>query len=218
MGGYGSGRTGGNPISELCRQIDIGWLAKAGKLREGMAISGQLHWLYCDRLLGSILYTCDLTDPQNALLILRFACGRQAEPVCQVIPLRSTVPHYGGRRWWMVCPLGNSHVTKLYLPPTGTRFASRAALRLGYRSQRIGRADKPGERLSGIERKLSWERSFHGLPARPKGMWRRTFERHLAEYVSLKRQADDYLIARAKRMAPSQFGLRDRAFVYQART
>lgn len=205
MGGYGSGRRGGKPISELCRQIDIGWLAKAGKLCEGVASSGRLRWLHCDRQIGSILYTCDLTDPHNARLILRFACGSQAEPVFQVIPLRSTVPNYGGRRWWMVCPLGKTHVTKLYLPPSGTRFASRAALRLGYRSQRIGRAEKPGERLSGIERKLSWERSFHGLPARPKGMWRRTFERHLAEYVSLKRQADNCMIAVARRIAPSHF-------------
>jgi hypothetical protein len=105
----------------------------------------------------------------------------------------------------MVCPFENVPVSKLYMPLNGDRFVSRAALRLGYRSQRIASADKPAHRLSRVERKLRWERSFHGLPARPKGMWRRTFERHLAEYMILIKQVDDRMAALARHMAPSHF-------------
>jgi hypothetical protein len=50
------------------------------------------------------------------------------------VTLVSTVPHYGGRRWWFICPIEKIRVSKLYLPPGATRFASRKAYDLTYRS------------------------------------------------------------------------------------
>jgi hypothetical protein len=50
------------------------------------------------------------------------------------ITLVSTVPHYGGRRWWFICPVKKIRVSKLYLPPGATQFASRKAHDLTYRS------------------------------------------------------------------------------------
>jgi hypothetical protein len=44
------------------------------------------------------------------------------------------VPHYGGRRWWFICPIKKIRVAKLYLPPGATQFASRKAHDLTYRS------------------------------------------------------------------------------------
>jgi hypothetical protein len=49
-------------------------------------------------------------------------------------------PHYGGLRWWFVCPLTRQgdnpprRVAKLYLPQGGRYFGSRAACGLTYRS------------------------------------------------------------------------------------
>jgi hypothetical protein len=48
----------------------------------------------------------------------------------------STVPHYGGRRWWFICPIKKIRVAKLFLPPGATQFASRKAHDLTYRSCR----------------------------------------------------------------------------------
>ena len=50
------------------------------------------------------------------------------------ISLVSTVPHYGGRRWWFICPIKKIRVAKLYLPPGATTFASRQTYSLTYRS------------------------------------------------------------------------------------
>jgi hypothetical protein len=48
--------------------------------------------------------------------------------------------HFGGRRWWGICPLVgngqacNRRVGKLYLPPGGRYFGCRQCYRLTYRS------------------------------------------------------------------------------------
>lgn len=199
MGGYGSGRTGGEPIAEQCRQIDIGLLAKSGKVFDGRATSGYMHWSFCGQSSGSIGYICDLTDPRNAKLILSFSrdAGRGAERVRQVIPLHFTVPHFGGRRWWMVCPFEHIPVAKLYMPMNGHHFASRKSLHLGYRSQRITPAAKPLERLFRVEAKLGRERGSVCRPVRPLGMWRRTYDRLVAEYDTLSGQVGEGMGARA---------------------
>ena len=50
------------------------------------------------------------------------------------VTLVSTVPHYGGRRWWFICPIKKIRVAKVFLPLGATRFASRKAHDLTYRS------------------------------------------------------------------------------------
>lgn len=68
---------------------------------------------------------------------LAYTRGRGADrkQVHQAVRLCHTVPHYGGRRWWMICPFRNIRVGKLYMPPGGDRFVSRQAWRLGYQCQ-----------------------------------------------------------------------------------
>jgi hypothetical protein len=50
-----------------------------------------------------------------------------------------TVPTYGGRRWWFLCPRTSRKSTKLYLPNGGWHFWSRQAYGLGYACQRDDR-------------------------------------------------------------------------------
>lgn len=69
-----------------------------------------------------------------AQLTLRYACN--GEPITQVITLGRTAPHFGGSRWWFVCPVTGGRVRALYLPPGATRWASRVGHDLRYQSQR----------------------------------------------------------------------------------
>lgn len=161
--------------------------AALGSLR-----SGSLHWTCGDRPSGNISYSCDMRDPMNASMELRFtittrATGERRDYV-QGVPLSFTVPNLGGKRWWMHCPVTNSRVAKLYCPPGGHEFASRRAWRLGYQSQRIAKRDRPFERLFALQRKLGCERGYERFPFKPKGMWNRTYERHLSRYLELDRQ------------------------------
>jgi hypothetical protein len=61
---------------------------------------------------------------------------RFVEPIL----LSSTVPNFGGVRWWFICPLIEDglackrRVKKLFLPPGETYFGCRACYRLTYES------------------------------------------------------------------------------------
>jgi hypothetical protein len=57
-----------------------------------------------------------------------------------LVRLACTRPHFGGRRWWFVCPIARGDdkpprcVAHLYLPSGGRYFGSRQAYGLTYRS------------------------------------------------------------------------------------
>jgi hypothetical protein len=52
-------------------------------------------------------------------------------------------PHFGGLRWWFVCPQLNRRMRKLYLPLGGRHFWSRRAYELAYASQRETKLPEP---------------------------------------------------------------------------
>ena len=68
----------------------------------------------------------------------------------------------------------------LYLAPGTEKFAGRMALGLAYRVERISRFDRPFEKLFRAQRRIGAAQCLGTIPARPKGMWRRTFARHSA--------------------------------------
>lgn len=187
MGGYGSGRYGGRPIAEHCLRIDLAWMMRRGLACEGRDYGGSLNWTSGGSPSGSIGYCAYLAEPGRERLELNYTRGNgdDAEHVNQTIRLTFTEPNYGGKRWFMICPYRNIRVGKLYLPPGGDRFASRQAWRLGYQSQRDAARDRPFEQLFRLQDKLSCERGWGNFPKRPKGMWRRTFERHMKEFITL---------------------------------
>ena len=184
MGGYGSGRSGGRPIAEHCLRIDLAWMLRNGYARDGEFRSGTLHWTCRGAPSGSISYSADFSQPGSERLKLCYTrgSGEDAEEVRQIVNLCHTVPHFGGKRWWMNCPLRGIRVGKLYNPPGGDRFASREAWRLGYQSQRDAPRDKAFERLFKLQEKLGCEQGWESYPLRPKGMWKRTYAKHMQRY------------------------------------
>lgn len=90
-----------------------------------------------------ITFFYDLRDADDAWLELNYRqfvrAGVHPE-VAQHIPLTFTKPHYGGRRWWMICD--GDRVAKVYRPPGANSFGSRRAWRLVYRSQRQSPKDR----------------------------------------------------------------------------
>lgn len=192
MGGWNSGRSGGGPIAEHALRIDLAWMIRTGRAVPGSHISSSLHWTCGGEPSGNIGYEAIMTDPDNSRLILTYTKGRDGarENVRQEIRLVHTQPHYGGKRWWMICPYGGGRCAKLFLPGNGDRFASRKAWRIGYRSQRVAGHDKPFERLNRLQRKLGCNEGYDEYPFRPKGMWQRTYERHMARYEEISDQCD----------------------------
>lgn len=187
MGGYNSGRSGGRPTADMSKRIDLAWMLRSRLAVPGQSISGTLSWNCGGEPAGSISYEADMRDPYNAEMRLSYTRGRErdAEHVKQSVRLVCTEPNFGGRRWWMICPYRHNRVGKLYLPNGGDRFAGRVAWRLGYHIQRVARRDRPFEKLFRLQKKLGSDQGWEAGLRRPKGMWHRTFERHMERYFEL---------------------------------
>lgn len=189
MGGYGSGRRCGDPVAEEALRIDIAWMVRAGRAVPGATVSGNLGWTCGGEPAGNVSYTCDMFDPDNATLELRFTVTRrstgEAKDYRQRVRLSYTVPNYGGKRWWMHCPATGERVGKLFCPAGAELFASRKAYRIGYRSQRVTKRDAVFERLFKLQKRLGCEQGWGNWITRPKGMHHRTFERLADEYEYL---------------------------------
>jgi len=187
MGGYGSGRSGGRPTADASLRIDIAWMLRTGHAKDGCRYAGGLNWTCRGRPSGSISYSAIMDEPGAERLELSYTreVGGEREHVRQTVRLCYTTPKFGGKRWWMVCPYRGIRVGKLYKPNGGDRFASRKAWRLGYHSQRIAAHDRPSEAMFRLQAKLGCPQGVDNWPTRPKGMWQRTFDRHMERFDEL---------------------------------
>lgn len=205
MGGWGSGRQGGRPTADASRRIDLAWMMRKGFAQPGQLRAGTLSWTCRDRPSGSISYVADMRDEAASELRLDYTRGdgADAEKVKQIIRLTFTEPNYGGRRWWMICPYQHNRVAKLYMPPGGDRFAGRRAWRLGYASQRCAPRDVPFERLFKLQSKLGCTQGWEQPIRRPKGMWKRTYDRLRQEYRQLDHQCGAVMLPVVERLTRS---------------
>jgi hypothetical protein len=171
----------------MSNRIDIAWMIRTKHAIPGCLVTGSLTWTCGGQPAGSIGYEADMREPDGGELRLIYTRGSGAneEHVRQTIRLTYTEPNYGGRRWWMICPYRGNRVGKLYLPGGGDRFAGRVAWRLGYHSQRVERSQRPFEALFRLQKKLGCEQGWEAPLIKPKGMWWRTFDRHLDRYGRL---------------------------------
>jgi hypothetical protein len=166
-------------------------MLRQGWAKDGTVGAGTLSWSSRGEPTATIGYQYDMLDPQQAHLILTYTRTPQGSPpekVEQRIHLTWTRPTYGGRRWWMICPYSGRRVGKLHLHPGSDRFASRLSWRLPYRSQRSAHRDRPFDRLFRLQRKLGSPDGWEAGLRRPRGMWSRTYERHLEHYWQLDNQ------------------------------
>jgi hypothetical protein len=141
LGGLGSGWQGSKKATvEGSLVLTASTLIRKRALIPGAWTRGSWGWTYDgdDRPIATIGYEADLTDQGNAWLRLHYRANE--EPVDYRVRLVTTTPHYGGRRWWFICPLVRRdggpprRVAKLYLPSGGKYFGSREGYGLTYTS------------------------------------------------------------------------------------
>lgn len=174
MGGARSGRWGGRPVVEVCRSVTIGSLTAGRRIEPGDCLRANIEWG------DGFALECGIrVEPEGdkALAVL-FYGGRR-----QDVPLVSRAMRFGGRRWWFLCPVYLDPVGALYLPAPASAFASRAAHRLGYRSQRVDRAGRLARRIIALQRALGDDGGYLLGPAPDKPLWMRwpTYDRLAAE-------------------------------------
>ena len=147
MGGYGSGWHGTKKATvDGSLVLSVSDLVRKGALVPGTRTSGTWCWTYRgeDKPHATIGYEADLRDRGTTWFRLDYRVD--GEPVDYRVQLVTTRPHYGGLRWWFLCPLvrpdggPSRRVGKLYLPPGACYFGSREGYRLTYTScQESGR-------------------------------------------------------------------------------
>jgi hypothetical protein len=152
MGGYGSGWQGTKKdVVDDSVVLSIKDLIRERVLVPGSYNRGSLTWRSAGgEASAEFEYESELRQDGTGSLFLRYiGAGQQ---FCHWVSLRSTVPHFGGRRWWFLCPLKGIRAAKLYLPAGATKFASRKAYDLTYRScqssWRLERVRRRTERLA----------------------------------------------------------------------
>ena len=200
MGGFGSGRTGGDGREkvEACRSIDVTLLHKAGCLRDGWA--GCWQWTSDGEKLGWINLRGE-ADQLHLSYRVRIA-GGEWEDVAEIVRIVYAPCRFGGVRPFFLCPgvACDRRVAKLHA--AGRYFLCRHCYRLAYASQSEGALDRTLRRASKIRRRLGGDPDMVApFPPKPKGMWRRSFDRLREQACAAEMLSEEAFTLRAERLA-----------------
>lgn len=134
MGGSGSGWRGTKKTTvEEGLTLSITRLVEKKVIGHGQHRTGIWGWSYGgSKWIAHLSYEVNTVDPANAWF--RIEHHVNGKPIDYRIRLETTSPHWGGVRWWFICPCSGRRATKLHLPPGGTYFARREVYDLTYRS------------------------------------------------------------------------------------
>ena len=193
-----SGASGWRPHIESALSLNVGSLFKAGALRAGATTSGSWQWSRDGKQVASIGYHATLSA-ESGELCLSYTWKRNGKPqdVTCAIHLSSLPLQYGGRRWYMHCPLTQRRVLKLYKFGGIEQFCCRTAIRPlpTYASQRTSGGSRIIDQRWALRRKLGDRFSdLFGAPCKPKRMRWRTFERYAARDAALAEAENGYLL------------------------
>ncbi len=200
MGGFNSGRRSGTPTVEDGHTLDLARLLRQGLAVPGALSRGSIVWTTTTgERRGTVGYEADLTTGDTGRMRLRYAAA--GKPQDYFVSLTTTPCHYGGQRWWFLCPSSGRRCRKLHLPPGGTIFAARQAYRLAYRSQRTTPMDRSHARQRRLYARLGGEYEYFEQPPprRPKGMRRATYERTVNRIIEARERHDEIFMAGAAR-------------------
>lgn len=194
MGGIGSGRhTGwGRSTVEQHLRLKIPYLQSRGLLNDKS--QEDCVWRKGQTVLGRIR----VAGGHDRLVISVLDGGGGVVGQSREVRLARRPLPFGGARSYFLCPgitpgsPCDRRVLHLYL--AGDQVVCRHCVQLPYASQRepelvraVRRGDRIRARLGG---QTGWALPF---PERPKGMWRRTYDRALAEWVEQEFRLDDAL-------------------------
>src|SRR5271166_4971025 len=203
MGGFGSGRPsgGGRDKVEACRSIDVNRLHREGCLCGGWM--GAWQWSRDGEKVASI----NLRGEHDRLhLTYRVRVGGgEWEDVVETVRIVRVVCRFGGARPYFICPgvvngiACGRRVAKLYGP--GRYFLCRHCYRLAHASQSEAAWDRTIRRANKIRQRLGGDPGMAApFPAKPKGMWRRTYERLRKHAFDAEMRSDEALSLRAERL------------------
>jgi hypothetical protein len=203
MGGSGSGNwyrgSKKDTTDDYCN-LYINYLVKHGYLKEGIYNGGgSLTWSVTrmgeKHTRSSISFKVNTLEGEGSYFQPIYTNSKTKEKFDYKIPITSTNPNYGGKRWWFICPLKgcSRRVGKLYL--TGTYFGCRKCLNLSYESQNEAPHYRMLHKAQAIHQKLGGSGCTYDWIKKPKYMHQKTYKRLINEMehydqLSIKSMAD----------------------------
>jgi hypothetical protein len=179
-------------------KLDLNSLARRGFIKFGANVGVRgISWSNSHQgAIASGVITADMTDPSNAWF--RITIGG----FVQQITLVSRPRHYGGRQWFLVCPVTHRLATVLWKPPAASRFCSRQAWgrQVAYRSQFLDRDSRAHHGQSKIHSRLcsigQFDPADWKFPPKPKWMRWKTYRGYEEKFDSYEEILDDSLFAK----------------------
>ena len=179
MGGRGSGnwyRYDSKPTEENFWRFSTAALKEHGVLRAEKWGSGNWKWLRNGEVRCSISYEVN-TLQHPAWLRVQYSNKDSGKAYDYKINLTTTRPHYGGRRWWFLCPVQgcDKRVSVLYLAHI---FACRRCCNFTYSSQNEAPHDRLLSKAQSLHQQMGGDGVvMDGAPLKPKGMHWKTYWR-----------------------------------------
>lgn len=176
MGGFGSGswyRWDSKKTTESQHRIDVRLLKKWGCLNGSLFI-GKWSWSSNGEPTGSINYS---VNTERIVLNYRYRFrGGEWESVEQEIYFDKTPCHYGGHRFWFLCPRCYKRVAVLY--GAGKYFLCRHCHGLTYSSQQEGFANRMMRKARKIRERMDRNNiPIDPFPLKPNNMHWKTYNR-----------------------------------------
>ena len=182
MGGFGSGswyRWDSKRTTESQHRIDVRLLKKWGHL-DGSTYCGSWSWSRCGKQTSSINYR--VNSERMVLSYRNRPRGGEWESVEQTIHFDRLPCHYGGHRYWFLCPRCYRRVAVLY--GAEKYFYCRHCYGLTYASQQERFGDRMMRKARNIRKQMDPDNTVFDLfPFKPKGMHWRTYDRLRLEAV-----------------------------------
>lgn len=195
MGGYGSGRAGHKQKAEDCRSLDVNRLHREGCLTPGRV--GNWIWSREGEEIARIGYRAE-----DGRLVLSYRVrlyGGDWESIEQPTRLTYTPCNYGNKRPYFICPgvvngrACGRRVGKLF--SGGRYFLCRHCYDVGYTSQSEPRCDRMLRRANKLRTALGGAPgTVYLIAPKPKGMWKRTYQRKRFEIQWREDQANQLFL------------------------
>ena len=173
---------GWRPHIESLRCLDLTRMMKVQSIRPNSSHTGSWVWTNSEtgERVASIGYSSSL-ESETGEVRLNYSVtpqGEECKHMDYVVQLRSMPLHFGGRRWYFICPSSGRRAKKLYL--VQGKFVARLAIRPKptYAIQRVSGLDRAMAQRSAIRRKLGDSGKLIDPLTKPKWMRWKTWDRY----------------------------------------
>lgn len=183
MGGSGSGRPYETVKLDQGLKLKIDWLMRNNFIEKGLWRAGTLSWscVHTREPSSKISYQANLIDADDLWIRLIYTNTNylgERRDIDYKIRIVTTQPHYGGHRYWFLCPHTGKRCGVLYSMAGRPYFTSRHAHKLKYQSQSRSHMQRVGDKMHSLRAKIE--------DGKPKGMHWKTYDRLCDELEDLE--------------------------------